>query len=53
MISRDSYSQSLAQDFQVEFQKEGGQVVAEETYTVGQPGTLPAKLQDALKKILI
>ena len=47
---QDSYSQSLAQDFQVEFQKEGGQVVAEETYTVGQPGTLPAKLQDALKK---
>ena len=47
---QDSYSQSLAQDFQVEFQKEGGQVVAEETYTVGQPGTLPEKLQDALKK---
>ncbi len=47
---QDSYSQSLAQDFQVEFQKEGGQVAAEETYTVGQPGMLPAKLQDALKK---
>jgi serine/threonine protein kinase/ABC-type branched-subunit amino acid transport system substrate-binding protein len=47
---QDSYSQSLAQDFQVEFQKEGGQVVAEEMYTVGQPGTLPEKLQDALKK---
>ncbi|HEY4033836.1 MAG TPA: bifunctional serine/threonine-protein kinase/ABC transporter substrate-binding protein [Ktedonobacteraceae bacterium] len=47
---QNSYSQSLAQDFQQEFQKDGGQVVVEEKYTVGQPGTLPAKLQDALKK---
>ncbi len=47
---QDPYSQSLALDFVQEFQKEGGQVVAEEKYTVGQPGTLPSKLQDALKK---
>jgi ABC-type branched-subunit amino acid transport system substrate-binding protein len=47
---QEPYSQSLAQDFQQEFQKDGGQVVAEENYTVGQPATLPAKLQDALKK---
>lgn len=47
---QDPYSQSLAQDFQQEFQKDGGQVVVEEKYTVGQSGTLPAKLQDALKK---
>lgn len=47
---QDPYSQSLAQDFQQEFQKDGGKVVVEEKYTVGQPGTLPAKLQDALKK---
>jgi eukaryotic-like serine/threonine-protein kinase len=46
---QDPYSQSLAQDFQQEFQKDGGQVVAQEQYTVGQPGTLPAQLQDALK----
>ena len=47
---QDPYSQSLALDFVQEFQKEGGQVVAEEKYTVGQPGTLPSKLQDALEK---
>jgi ABC-type branched-subunit amino acid transport system substrate-binding protein len=47
---QDPYSQSLALDFVQEFQKEGGQVVAEEKYTVGQPGVLPSKLQDALGK---
>ena len=47
---QDPYSQSLAQDFLQEFQKDGGQLAVEEKYTVGQPGTLPAELQDALNK---
>ncbi len=46
---QDPYSQSLAQDFLQEFQKDGGQKVAEEKYTVGKPDTLPSALQDALK----
>jgi serine/threonine protein kinase len=47
---QDPYSQSLAQDFLQEFRKNGGQLAVEEKYTVGQPGTLPSALQDALKK---
>ena len=46
----DSYSGSLAQGFLTEFQKDGGQLAVEEKYTVGQPGNLPSKLQDALTK---
>ncbi len=47
---QDPYSQSLAQDFLQEFRKDGGQLAVEKKYTVGQPGTLPSALQDALKK---
>ncbi len=47
---RNPYSQSLAQDFQRQFQDvDHQQVVAEETYTVGQASIIPDKLQDALK----
>src|SRR5260370_32037189 len=46
---QDPYSQSLAQDFLQEFQKDGGQKVADEKYTVQKPETLPSALQDALK----
>jgi ABC-type branched-subunit amino acid transport system substrate-binding protein len=44
----DPYSQSLAQDFAQQFKAGGNIVVAEETYTVGKPETLPALLQNAL-----
>jgi ABC-type branched-subunit amino acid transport system substrate-binding protein len=47
---QDPYSQSLAQDFLQEFRKNGGQLAVEKQYTVGQPGTLPSALQDAIKK---
>jgi ABC-type branched-subunit amino acid transport system substrate-binding protein len=47
---QDPYSQNLAQDFRQEFQKDGGQVAAEEQYTVGKPETLASQLQAALKK---
>src|SRR5262249_17074203 len=46
----DSYSQSLAQGFAQQFKADGNTVVAEKTYTVFKPETLPALLQDALTK---
>src|SRR5579883_526150 len=42
------YSQSLAQDFQQQFEADGNKIVVTEKYTVGQPGTLQQSLQDAL-----
>ncbi|MBE3559726.1 MAG: protein kinase [Ktedonobacteraceae bacterium] len=44
----DPYSQSLKQGFVTQFKNDGNSVVAEETYTVGKPETLPASLQKAL-----
>lgn len=44
----DPYSQSLANDFSQQFRADGNSIVAQETYTVGKPDTLPARLQDAL-----
>src|SRR5581483_11491995 len=44
----NSYTQSLSQDFAQQFKSDGNSIVAEETYTVGKPDTIPAKLQDAL-----
>ncbi|MBV9230206.1 MAG: ABC transporter substrate-binding protein, partial [Chloroflexi bacterium] len=44
----DPYSQSLASDFSQQFKADGNTIVAQETYTVGKPDTLPARLQDAL-----
>jgi eukaryotic-like serine/threonine-protein kinase len=41
------YSQSLANDFAAAYQSGGGTVLREE-YTVGKPGTIPDRLQDAL-----
>jgi serine/threonine protein kinase/ABC-type branched-subunit amino acid transport system substrate-binding protein len=46
----DPYSQSLAQDFQQQFQTDGSTIVATEHYTVGKTGNIPALLQDALSK---
>jgi eukaryotic-like serine/threonine-protein kinase len=46
----NSYSTSLAKDFQNQFTADGNQVVVTENYTVGKPGTLPASLQDAVSK---
>ncbi|WP_277988993.1 protein kinase domain-containing protein [Ktedonosporobacter rubrisoli] len=45
---KDPYSQSLAQDFTRQFQKDGNTVVATEQYTIGKTDQLPALLQDAL-----
>ncbi|HZO74667.1 MAG TPA: ABC transporter substrate-binding protein [Ktedonobacteraceae bacterium] len=42
------YSQSLAQDFQQQFEADGNKIAVTEKYTVGQPGTLQQSLQDAL-----
>jgi eukaryotic-like serine/threonine-protein kinase len=44
----DPYSQNLAQDFDKQFEADGNSVVAQETYTIYKPETLPARLQDAL-----
>jgi len=44
----DAYSNSLAADFKQRFTADGNTIVATETYTVGKPDTLPARLQDAL-----
>ena len=44
------YSQSLAQDFSREFRTDGGQVVVEEQYTVGNTSNLGDLLRDALKQ---
>jgi ABC-type branched-subunit amino acid transport system substrate-binding protein len=46
----DLYSQSLAQDFSRQFKADGNNIVDQEEYTVGKPGTLPAALQRALAK---
>ncbi len=45
---KDSYSQSLAQDFKQSFVAGGGQIVVEENYGVNKPATLPAAVSDAL-----
>ena len=50
---QDPYSQSLAQDFLQEFQKDGGQLVVEEKYTVGQPGTLPVRIAGCLEQTVL
>lgn len=44
----NGYTNSLALDFMQAFKSGGGQVVAEEKYTVGKTGTLPSQLTDAL-----
>lgn len=44
----DPYSQNLAADFDKQFEADGNSVVAQETYTIYHPETLPARLQDAL-----
>jgi eukaryotic-like serine/threonine-protein kinase len=44
----DAYSKNLAADFGQRFTADGNTIVATETYTVGQPETLPAFLQGAL-----
>lgn len=44
----DPYSSTLGADFSKQFQKDGNNIVATETYTVGQTGNLPRLLQDAL-----
>ncbi len=46
----DPYSQSLAQDFQQQFQADGNTIVATEHYTVGKTANIPSLLQDALSK---
>jgi serine/threonine protein kinase/ABC-type branched-subunit amino acid transport system substrate-binding protein len=47
----DPYSQSLAQDFQQQFQgADGNTIIATEHYTVGKTVNIPALLQDALSK---
>ncbi|HTI14338.1 MAG TPA: bifunctional serine/threonine-protein kinase/ABC transporter substrate-binding protein [Dictyobacter sp.] len=46
----NSYSQTLAKDFENAFIGNGGTVVADEQYTVNKPFTLPSALQDALSK---
>ena len=46
----DAYSQSLAQDFSRQFTADRNSVVVDETYTVGQSASLPAKLHAALSK---
>ena len=43
----NSYTQSLANAFRTQFTKDGNQIVATETYTVGKPQTLPQLLNDA------
>ncbi len=44
----DPYSSSLANDFTAQFQADGNTVLSTEHYTVGQPATIVAALQDAL-----
>jgi ABC-type branched-subunit amino acid transport system substrate-binding protein len=46
----NSYSKSLAQDFADQFKADGGQVVAEEQYTVGKPANLGNLLNESLKQ---
>jgi serine/threonine protein kinase/ABC-type branched-subunit amino acid transport system substrate-binding protein len=46
----DPYSQSLAQDFQQQFEADGNTIVATEHYTVGKTANIPVLLQDALSK---
>ena len=43
----DPYSQTLAQDFQQQFTKDGNQIVATEKYTVGKPDNFVQLLNDA------
>jgi eukaryotic-like serine/threonine-protein kinase len=43
----NTYTKSLANAFRVQFTKDGNQIVASETYTVGKPETLPQGLNDA------
>ena len=46
----DAYSQSLAADFQQQFQTNGGNILATEQYKVGSTANLPNLLQNALSK---
>ena len=46
----DSYSQSLAADFQQQFKTNGGRILKTEQYTVGSPSNLPNLLSDALSQ---
>jgi serine/threonine protein kinase/ABC-type branched-subunit amino acid transport system substrate-binding protein len=46
----DPYSQSLAQDFAQQFQRDGNSIVATEHYTVGKGATITSSVQDALSK---
>jgi serine/threonine protein kinase/ABC-type branched-subunit amino acid transport system substrate-binding protein len=45
---KNSYSSSLAKDFQEQFVADGNQIVATENYTVGDGASLPTHLQSAL-----
>jgi serine/threonine protein kinase/ABC-type branched-subunit amino acid transport system substrate-binding protein len=45
---KDSYSNSLAKDFQEQFVANGNQIVAIENYTVKDKASLPTHLQNAL-----
>lgn len=45
----DSYSQSLAQDFQQSFTALGGKIAVTENYTRGKPDTITSALDAALK----
>jgi ABC-type branched-subunit amino acid transport system substrate-binding protein len=46
--SKNSYSQSLARDFSLQFASDGGQIIDTENYKVGSPAGLPPLLQHAL-----
>jgi serine/threonine protein kinase/ABC-type branched-subunit amino acid transport system substrate-binding protein len=43
----NTYTQSLADAFRKQFEADGNQIVATETYTVGKPETLPQLLSNA------
>ena len=43
----NSYTQSLAKAFSAQFIKDGNQIVATETYTVGKPTNFPQLINDA------
>lgn len=44
----NTYTKTLARGFIQEYTAEGGTIVSEQLYTVGQPGTIPASLQEVL-----
>ncbi len=45
----DSYSQSLANDFATQFERDGKRIVVQEAYTVGKTSNFATLLQDALQ----